>query len=266
MALSGRIRVGVGGWTFAPWRGSFYPADLPHARELEYASAKLTAIEINGTFYRTQSPASFRRWRDAAPPGFVFSVKAHRYATTRPKLADAGPAIAHFIGSGITELREKLGPILWQLPPSRKFDAGDIESFLSLLPQMADGFPLRHALEVRHPSFRDPDFVDLARRYGVAIALIESEKHALIADITADFAYARLERAQEEEPAGYPPAAIALWADRFKSIARGDAPANLARVGNAQAPMRARDCYAFFISGAKVRNPAAALALLGELG
>ncbi len=266
MSESRRIRVGIGGWTYAPWRDSFYPPDLPHARELEYASAKLTAIEINATFYRTQSPASFGKWRDATPPGFVFSVKAHRYATTRPKLADAGPAIAHFLGSGITELGEKLGPILWQLPPFRRFNAGDVAAFLALLPPEVGGLPLRHALEARHASFRDPAFIDLARRHGVAIALIEAEDQAPIADVTADFVYARLERAQQDELDGYSSAALASWADRFTTLARGAAPADLPRIGAALPPARARDCYVFFISGAKVRNPAAALALMQRLG
>jgi uncharacterized protein YecE (DUF72 family) len=265
MSALGRIRVGVGGWNFAPWRKTFYPAGLPQVRELEYASDKLSVIEINATFYRTQTPASFRKWRDATPPSFVFTLKAHRYATSRPKLADAGDAITHFMRSGITELGEKLGPILWQLPPFRKFDAADLGAFLALLPKEAGGRPLRHALEVRHKSFRDSQFVELARQYGVAIALIDAENRVPIADITADFVYARLERSREQEPDGYPHAELALWAERFRMIARGDVPADCQPVSATKAAARPRDCYVFFISGDKVRNPAAALALLDAL-
>jgi uncharacterized protein YecE (DUF72 family) len=265
VSAAGRIRVGVGGWTFAPWRGSFYPPDLPHARELAFASEKLTTLEINGTFYRTQTPATFRKWRDETPADFVFSVKAHRYATSRPKLAEAGAAIAHFLGSGVTELGAKLGPILWQLPPFRKFEAADVESFLALLPRKANGLTLRHALEVRHKSFRDAAFVALARSHDVAIALIEAEDRLPIADITADFVYARLECARAEEPAGYSASAVARWAERFSVLATGAAPPDLERIDTTPIPVRPRDCFVFFISGAKERNPAAALALLERL-
>src|SRR5919202_3095211 len=176
------IRVGIGGWTFEPWRGSFYPAGLRQADELAHASRQMTSIEINGTFYRTQTPASFRKWAEATPDDFVFAIKGPRYATNRSRLAEALPAIERFVTSGITELGPKLGPISWQFAPTKKFDPEDFEAFLSLLPKEVDGLPLRHAVEVRHGSFKDQSFIDLARRFSVGIVYADHETYPAIAD------------------------------------------------------------------------------------
>jgi uncharacterized protein YecE (DUF72 family) len=260
------IRVGIGGWTYAPWCGPFYPEGLPHARELAYACGRVTAIEVNGTFYRTQTPASFRKWADEAPDGFVFALKGHRSVTNRSRLAEAGPAITRFVESGIAELGDKLGPINWQLAPTKKFEPDEIAAFLALLPREVDGRPLRHAIEVRHPSFQTPEFVALARAHGVAIVFAEAEAYPAIADQTADFVYARLQRARGTEPNGYPASELDLWAERAKTWRRGGAPDGLPLLqpeplGDSQP----RNVFVFFISGEKVRNPAAAMALIERL-
>ena len=244
----GKIHVGVGGWTFEPWRGTFFPPGLPHARELEYSASRLTAIEINGTYYRTQSPKSFAKWRDATPPGFVFTVKASRYCTNRARLAEAGESIARFVGSGLTELGDRLGPILWQLMPTKQFDAADFEAFLALLPESHDGMRLRHAIEPRHDSFRDPAFAALASRHNVAIVFADSVRHPEIDARTADFTYARLQQSREEVPTGYDEPALDGWAEQARAWADGG-----------------RDAFVFFISGAKVRAPVAAQALIARL-
>lgn len=259
------IRAGIGGWTFAPWRGTFYPKGLPQARELEYASRRVTAIEINGTFYRTQSPESFRKWAQETPEDFVFALKGHRVVTNRKVLAEAGPSIETFLGSGVTALGRKLGPINWQLAPTKRFDPDDLDAFLSLLPRERDGLRLRHAIEARHESFATPAFVDLARRHGVAIVFADSDDYPAIPDPTADFVYARLQRCRESEPAGYSPDEIELWARRAGSWASGAVPADLAPVGNEPGTGPARDVFVFFIAGEKVRAPAAASALIGHL-
>ena len=259
------IYAGIGGWTFAPWRGTFYPKGLKHAGELEYASRQVTAIEINGTFYRTQTPASFRKWAEETPDNFVFAVKGHRFVTNRKVLAEAGPSVDTFLGSGVTELGPKLGPINWQLAPTKRFDAADIEAFLKLLPPERDGIRLRHALEVRHESFVTPDFVELARRYGVAIIYADSDEHPAIPDPTADFVYARLQRCREAEETGYAPAELDAWAARAKAWAAGGMPADLEPIGPKPKTGSPRDVFAFFIAGDKVRAPAAATALIGRL-
>jgi uncharacterized protein YecE (DUF72 family) len=257
-----RIRVGIGGWVFPPWRGVFYPPGLAQARELEHASRRVTAIEINGTFYGAQKPESFRRWHDATPDDFVFSVKAPRFATHRRDLAGAGPSIDRFVGGGVLELCDKLGPILWQFPPSTRFDESDFAAFLALLPHEVDGRALRHVVEVRHDSFVDARFVALLRRHRVAAALVDSDKHPLLADVTADFVYARLRRTVASEPTGYPPAALDAWAERFRQWSRGGEPGDPPRLLSEPAGTAARDCFVYFISGAKEHNPAAAEALL----
>jgi uncharacterized protein YecE (DUF72 family) len=258
------IRTGTGGWLYEPWRGSFYPEGLPHRRELEYASRKLTAIEINSTYYRTQSAASFAKWRDETPDGFVFAVKALRYATQRKVLAEAAESIERFVASGVTELGPKLGPIVWQFAPSKRFDPDDFERFLQFLPTRHAGCALRHALDVRHASFVVPEFVALARRYGAAIVLTDSADHPLIADVCADFVYARLMRSVSDEPAGYAAPALDAWAKRARAWAKGDTPDDLPQLAPAAKRIE-RDVYLFFISGAKERAPAAALALIDRL-
>jgi uncharacterized protein YecE (DUF72 family) len=260
------IRVGIGGWVYAPWRGVFYPAGLPQAKELAYASQHLTSIEINGTFYGAQKPASFRKWRDETPDGFVFSVKGTRYATHRRVLAEASASVERFFGTGVLELGAKLGPILWQLPATTRFDADNIAAFLALLPQEIDGRAIRHVVEVGHASFRDPAFIALLRRWNVAVAIVDSDKHPAIHDVTADFVYARLRRSAAAEPTGYAPAALELWADRFEKWQAGSEPADALRVATEPArPANGRDCFVYFISGAKERAPAAAMALLARL-
>jgi uncharacterized protein YecE (DUF72 family) len=241
------IRVGIGGWVFAPWRGTFYPPGLPQARELQHASRQLTSIEINGTFYGAQRPSSFRRWHAETPEDFVFSLKAPRFATHRRALAEAGPSIERFFASGVLELGDKLGPILWQLPPTKRFEAEDLAAFLALLPRRLDGRALRHVLEIGHPSFADDAFPALLRDAGVAVALVDSERHPLVEAITADFVYARLRRSAAAQATGYRPAALDAWASRLRKLAG------------------ARDGFVYFINGAKERAPAAAQALIERL-
>jgi uncharacterized protein YecE (DUF72 family) len=238
------IRVGIGGWTFAPWRGVFYPEKWPQARELEYAGQHLTSIEINGTFYGSQKPASFRKWAAETPDNFVFSVKGPRFATHRSVLADARESIERFFNSGVRELGSKLGPVLWQLPPTKKFEPEDFAAFLALLPQDA-----RHVVEVRHASFTAPEFPALCRKHKVAIAVIESDKHPLIDETTADFTYARLQKTKEDVETGYAKADLHKLAERARAWEKKGQ----------------RDVFIYMISGAKVRAPAAAMALIAEL-
>lgn len=262
------IRVGIGGWVYEPWRGVFYPKGLPHARELAHASRNLTTIEINGTFYGTQKPASFQRWAEETPDDFVFSLKGPRYATHRRVLAEAGSSIERFFSSGVLELKAKLGPVLWQFPPTKAFDPDDFAAFLALLPQRLDGRPIRHAVEVRHDSFVVPGFIELLRKFSVAIALIDSDKHPLIADVTSDFVYARLQRTSESMKAGYAPRALAAWTERAQAWAEGGAPDDLPTISGAARPKgqkTSRDVFIYMIAGAKVRAPAAAMALIQRL-
>jgi uncharacterized protein YecE (DUF72 family) len=259
------IRVGIGGWNFAPWRGLFYPEGLPQARELGFASRAVTAIEINGTFYRTQKPESFRKWADETPDDFIFTVKGVRYVTNRRVLAEAGPSIEAFLASGPLELKHKLGAFLWQLAPTKRFDPEDIAAFLALLPKSYQGQALRHALEVRHESFCVPEFISLARKAGVAIVYADSDKHPAIADVTADFIYARLQRCADEIPTGYSPADLSRWAERAKIWEAGGVPEDLPVVAAQRPPQHPRDVFAFMISGAKHRAPAAAAALIDML-
>jgi uncharacterized protein YecE (DUF72 family) len=262
----GTVRVGIGGWTFAPWRGVFYPEKLPAKRELEHASRRLTSIEINGTFYRSQGPKSFAKWRDETPEDFVFAVKGHRAVVNAKKLGEAGGAVEWFFKSGIAELGEKLGPVLWQLAPFKKFDAEDISAFLALLPKDLGGRELRHAIEVRSKSFLVPQFAELAAKNGVAIVFAESETHPAIADVTADFVYARLQRSLADIETGYSAADLDRWAARAKTWAAGGAPDDLPTIGEGAAKKAKRDVFVFFIAGAKERNPAAAEALIKRLG
>ena len=242
------IRVGIGGWTFEPWRGTFYPPKLPYAQELAFASRSVTTIEINGTFYRTQKPDTFRKWAEETADGFVFSVKAPRYAVNKRVLAEAGASIERFAESGLEQLGEKLGPILWQFAPTKKFDAADIAAFLALLPHEAKGTRLRHVLEVRHASFKTPEFIELAAKAGAAIVVADSEDYPLIEEETADFTYARLMRSRAEVETGYPADELSAWRERAQGWAKGG-----------------RDVFVYFINGAKERAPAAAAAFLAGL-
>ena len=259
------IRVGIGGWSYAPWRGTFYPEGLKQADELKYASAKLTSIEINGTFYRTQSAASFAKWRDETPEGFVFAVKGHRAVVNKKVLAEAGEALDWFLKSGITELGPKLGPLLWQFAPYKKFDPDDFGAFLALLPKAADGVTLRHVVEVRSQSFLVPEFVALLRKHNVAVVTAHSDDYPAIADVTADFVYARLQKSQEAIATGYAPADLDAWAARAKTWAAGGEVDDLPRFGAKPAAKKKRDVFVYMIAGDKVRAPAAAQALIERL-
>jgi uncharacterized protein YecE (DUF72 family) len=261
------IRVGIGGWNYEPWRKTFYPAGVVQARELEYASRQLTSIEINGTFYRLQKPEVFAKWHDATPAEFVFSIKAPRFLVQRKDLVSAGPALERFIASGITELKSKLGPILWQLAETKTFDAQELDGFLSLLPDTAGKLPLRHALEVRHASFMNREFLQIARRHGVAVVYEDDATHPAIADVTSTFVYARLRRCAASVATGYPPDALKQWARRAQTWAQGKEPADLSRLApTPKAPVQPRDVFVYFINGAKERAPAAARKLISLLG
>jgi uncharacterized protein YecE (DUF72 family) len=256
-----RIRVGIGGWNYAPWRDNFYPAKLVQRRELEYASRQLRAIEINGTFYGAQKPATYAKWAAETPVGFIFSLKAPRYITEGKRLADTGKGVSGFVHGGLAEMGDRLGPILWQLPPSRPFDAADLGAFLDALPRELNGQPLRHVLEVRHPSFLDPRYVALARAHRVPTAFTDSPDYPSLADLTGDFSYARLMRSADDCPAGYALAELDRWAEHARGWAAGDDIAALPHVAALQPPAAPRDVFVFFISAAKHRNPAAAMAL-----
>lgn len=243
----GIIRVGIGGWDFDPWRGTFYPDGLAKTKQLMFAAERLTAIEVNATFYGSQKPATFAKWAASVPDGFRFALKASRYSTARKKLADGGESVERFLTQGLTELGDKLGPILWQFAATKTFDAEDFAAFLKLLPAKQDGIRLQHALEPRHESFRDPAFIALAKAANAAIVFADDDEFPCIEAVTADFSYARLQRAVEDCPTGYDDDALDGWADKAQGWADG------------------RDAYVFFISGAKVRNPAAATALIEKL-
>lgn len=224
-------------------------------------SRQLTSVEINGTYYRTQTRASFARWHDEAPDGFVFAVKGPRYATNRQVLAEAGPSIDRFFASGVTALGPKLGPVNWQFMATKKFDPDDFAAFLALLPPSVEGQAIRHAVEVRHPSFAVPDFVALAREHGVAVVLAGDSKHPLIPDPTAPFVYARIMGTTEDHPDGYPPEALDAWAARARAWSEGSAADGFAPIGP-PAPLSPRDTFLYVIAGHKAANPAAAAALV----
>jgi uncharacterized protein YecE (DUF72 family) len=261
-----RIRVGVGGWTYAPWRGAFYPEGLAQKRELEYASRKLTSIEINGTYYGSQKPESFAKWHDETPADFVFAVKGPRFATNRRVLGEAGESVERFFASGVMALKDKLGPINWQFMATKAFAPDDFERFLALLPKSVEGRAIRHAVEVRHDSFKTPAFIALAREHGVAIVLAGDSGFPQIADITAPFVYARIMGTGESEPSGYAGRAVDLWVERMRRWASGGAPDGLDTVTAGPAKGAGRDVFLYVISGCKTRNPAAAMALIERLG
>ena len=263
---AGDIRVGVGGWTFEPWRSNFYPSGLVHDRELEYASRRLTAIEINGTYYRLQSPASFAKWREATPDDFVFSLKASRYSTNRRVLGEAGESIEKFFASGMAELGPKLGPIVWQFATTKRFEHDDFEAFLKLLPASVAGLPLRHVMEVRHESFACVDYLALARRHRVATVFADTDEYPSFADLTGDLVYARLMKSEADRANGYADEQIANWAAAAERWSEGNEPGGLPKLEDPPAPKQSRDVFVFFISGAKERAPAAAMATLAALG
>lgn len=241
------IRVGVGGWTFEPWRDNFYPKGLSQKQELNFASRKLTAIEINGTFYRSQKAETFQKWADDTPDGFMFTVKAHRVTTSRKTEAEMQESIGWFTGGGVTALGAKLGPINWQFPPYRSFDPEYFDAFFRNLPKEQNGVRLRHAIEVRHKTFEDPAFDDLLRKYGLACIFADDPDWPSPDRNTADFAYARLQCSREEHATGYPVNELDQWAETLRGWAGQ------------------RDVFAFLISGAKARDPAGAMALIERL-
>jgi uncharacterized protein YecE (DUF72 family) len=257
----GEIRVGVGGWTYAPWRGLFYPKEVTQKRELEFASRHLSSIEIDGTYYGTQKRESFIRWREETPDDFVFSVKGPRFATNRRVLDEAGESVERFLASGLTELREKLGPILWQMLPTKKLVEEDFAAFIELLPREHDGLALRHAVELRHESFNCDETVAIARKNGIAIGLAGDSKFPEIAACTAPFVYLRLMGSKASPKQGYSKAALDFWADRAKTLARGETPHGFAPMVET-AKRAPRDVYVYFIAGHKAHNPAAAQALM----
>lgn len=248
MSNSGRIRVGIGGWTYAPWRGLFYPDDLPQRLELTHASRALTAIEINGSFYRSPTPANFRSWREQTPEDFVFSVKAPRYATQRRVLAEGADSVARFIDGGVAELGDRLGPLLWQLPPTHRFDAEDFAAFAELLPARVGTRRLRHVIDARHASFDTPEFFEILRRHRLATVFTDSLDYPNFDEITADFVYLRQMCSESQRATGYTPAALAGIARHAQAWAKDG-----------------RDVFVYFINGAKERAPGAAQALLRKL-
>ena len=264
--MAGTIRAGIGGWTFEPWRGAFYPPGTRQAGELAYASRKLATIEINGTYYSSQKPETFAKWAAESPDGFIFSVKASRFCTNRKVLADAGESIERFFAQGVSELGDRLGPILWQFMPTKAFNAPDMAAFLRLLPDELAGRSLRHCLEVRHPSFADAAFVELCRERRVAICLADHPTYPMIADVTGDFVYARLMCGADDNEACYPEPDLDIWAKRLVEFASGGVPADLPLLtSNAEVRKGDRDVFAYFISAGKVRAPAGAIALTARL-
>jgi uncharacterized protein YecE (DUF72 family) len=262
----GRVYCGIGGWTFEPWRGVFYPKGLPHAKELHYAGERLTSIEVNGTFYSTMKPATFAKWASEVPDGFVFSLKGPRYAVNRRELSGAGDSIKRFIDSGMAELGSKLGPLLWQFAPTKKFDAKDFGGFLELLPEKIGKLPLRHVIEVRHDSFCTPEFLALLRSFDMPVVFSEHATYPAIADITADFVYCRLQKGEDSVKTGYPPKALDAWAKRATTWAKGSEPKDLPRVEpKRKAPAKPRDVFLYYIHEGKVRAPAAAMATIAAL-
>ncbi|MGA9341825.1 MAG: DUF72 domain-containing protein [Rhodanobacteraceae bacterium] len=264
---AGHIRVGIGGWKFAPWRDSFYPHDLPQRRELEYASRQLTSIEINSTYYRAQKAEIYAKWRGETPEGFVFSVKAPRYVVEQKKLADAADGVGRFVRGGLAELGDRLGPVLWQMPATRRFDANDIAAFLDQLPRELDGRVLRHVLEVRHASFACKEYVELMGEHEVPSVFTDSPDLPSFADVTGAFVYVRLKCSEAAFNSGYAPREIDAWAGRARLWVAGERPADLPLIADSRpAKGPPRDVFIYFIAGAKVRNPVAATTLLQRLG
>ena len=258
---AGSIRVGIGGWTYAPWRNNFYPQGLVQRRELEYASRHVTAIEVNGTYYGTQKPATYAKWRDEVPDGFVFSAKAPKRIMQSRTLAKTGPQVEDFVG-GIATLRDRLGPLVWQFDRGTRIDRDDFSAFLDLLPRDAGGIALRHVLDVRDPSFVDAGYIAQARTRGFATVFTDSPEHPSFADLTTDFVYARLMRARGAIDTGYPLTDLEQWAQRAQAWAGGGEPGDLPRIDPAPAPRQPREVFVFFIAADKERNPAAAMTLL----
>jgi uncharacterized protein YecE (DUF72 family) len=262
MTKSGTIRTGIGGWTFEPWEGTFYPDKLPKKRQLEYAAGKLSVIEVNGTYYGSQKPETFAKWASEVPDGFIFSLKASRFTTNRKVLGEAGESIEKFLTQGLVELGDRLGPLLWQFAPTKKFEPEDFEAFLKLLPSTLEGLPLRHVMEVRHDSFKVPEFVALLEKYGVAPVCAEHCDYPMIAVVTADFVYARLQKGSDEIATCYADGDMKAWAKRLETWAAGAVPDDLPLIDDArQVKKQPRDVFAFFIHEGKVNAPQGAMAM-----
>ncbi|SFB44140.1 Uncharacterized conserved protein YecE, DUF72 family [Rhizobium sp. NFR07] len=262
MTKSGTIRSGIGGWTFEPWEGTFYPDKLTKKRQLEYASAKLSVIEVNGTYYGSQKPETFAKWASEVPDGFIFSLKASRFTTNRKVLADAGESIDKFLTQGLVELGDHLGPLLWQFAPTKKFEPEDFEAFLKLLPEKLEGLPLRHVVEVRHDSFKVPEFIALLEKYNIAPVCAEHFDYPMISDVTADFVYARLQKGSDDIPTCYADGDMKAWAKRLQTWAEGGVPTDLPLVDESRKVKKEpRDVFAFFIHEGKVNAPQGAMAM-----
>ena len=259
------IRIGIGGWTYAPWRHTFYPPGLVSRRELEYASRRFSTIEINGTFYGARRASEYAQWREQTPPGFVFSVKAPQHITQRGPLARCGKAAWAFLNGGLAELGDRLGPVLWHMPPSRLFDPDDLAAFLDLLPRTLDGRPLRHVIEASHPSFLDPRYVEVARSFGAATVFTDAPDMPAFGDVTGRVVYVRLMRSRVEMHDGYAADELDAWLDRAKLWSEGGEPDDVPRITAPAAPLGQREVYVYFIGGAKQRNPAAAMGMISRL-
>jgi uncharacterized protein YecE (DUF72 family) len=267
MTQPGTIRVGIGGWTFEPWRNHFFPSTLKQKDELNYASRQLKVIEVNGTYYSSQKPETFAKWAADVPEGFIFSLKASRFSTNRKILSDAGESVERFLGQGIVELGPHLGPILWQFAPTKKFEPEDFEGFLKLLPDKQDGLPLKHVVEVRHDSFKVPEFVALLAKYSVAPVVAEHFDYPMVADVTADFVYTRLQKGSDEIRTCYPPKELKDWAKRLETWAEGNVPDDLPLIdSDRKVKVEPRDVFAFMIHEGKVNAPFGAIALQEEVG
>ena len=266
MTTSGKIRAGMGGWTFEPWEGTFYPDKLAKKKQLEYASRHVPTIEVNGTYYSGFTPATYAKWASETPSDFVFSVKGNRFVTNRKVLAEAGESIARFFAQGLEELGDKLGPIVWQFAPTKKFDSDDFEAFLKLLPEKLHGRALRHVLEVRNGSFAVPEFVALARKYKAAICYAHHHDYPEFADVTSDLVYARLQKGEDSIPTAYSPDALDKWATRAKLWAEGSQPDDLPLADPSHTPeKRVRDVFVYIIHEGKLRAPQGAMAFMERL-
>jgi uncharacterized protein YecE (DUF72 family) len=284
-----QLRIGISGWTYTPWRGVFYPRELPHRRELEYASRQVNSIEINGSFYSLQRPQSYRAWYETTPDDFVFSIKGSRFITHIRRLKEPRAALANFFASGLLHLEEKLGPILWQLPPSFRYDADRLEAFFDELPRTTreaarlgrtcKGMekdrvwtrtevdrPIRHALEVRHPSFEQPEFVHLLRKHGVALVVADTAgKWPFMEDVTADFVYIRLHGDKELYASGYSDAALERWARKIRAWTKGGNPRGGRLIAKPARSTAGRSVFAYFDNDVKVHAPEDAIALSRRL-
>lgn len=261
MTKSGTIRAGIGGWTFAPWEGTFYPDKLAKTKQLSFAASKLKTIEVNGTYYSGFTPATYAKWAAETPGDFVFSVKGNRFVTNRKVLADAGESMKKFFAQGLEELGSKLGPLVWQFANTKKFEPDDFEAFLNLLPRQHATLNLRHAVEVRHPSFVVPEFPALCRKYGVAICHADHAGYPEIGDVTADFVYSRLQKGNDDIPTAYDATDLDRWAGIAREWAAGLEPDGIVYAAPVTtAPVKPRAVFVYFIHEGKVRAPQGAMA------